>query len=145
MEDGGWDRDASEDLHCSHFPFASCWVLSSRAVRFNVFFPETSSAYTIGVLFSSRAVSGFPEGETGLHKALVCQTSAVYPVLTFLQAGSRDKPGQNADKAVVQALEPRLSLSHRCYETVRYLDPLLGAEASEPYAKDRDDLLQVLF
>ena len=57
------------------------------------------------------------------------------------QAGSRDKPGQNADKAVVPAV--LLPEPSGC-ETVRYLDPLLGAEASEPYAKDRDDLLQVL-
>ncbi|CAE7746565.1 unnamed protein product [Symbiodinium sp. CCMP2592] len=42
-------------------------------------------------------------------------------------------------KRVFTRRDPETSLGKM---QTRYLDPLLGAEASEPYAKDRDDLLQ---
>lgn len=42
-------------------------------------------------------------------------------------------------KRVFTRRDPETSLGKL---QTRYLDPLLGAEASEPYAKDRDDLLQ---
>ena len=121
-------------------PLVGVW--SSRAVPFKVLFLGRSSADRVSVSSSHlKQRQDFLKGKRVFTRLWCVKPLQCTWLLRSLQAGSRDKPGQIADKAVVPAV--LLPEPSGC-ETVRYLDPLLGAEASEPYAKDRDDLLQVL-